>query len=1136
MDFSGNGRTRQARKPISAVIDLVSILVLVIAVMCTVAGAASGLEADPIPKPPYRLYLSNTVQNSDLAPPTSQPGEHGVAWVYPVEANVGETVRLGGFGFGTEASQVVVWFSFWGKRAQGKVVSVQNGEISVVVPYASLGVHNGGGAGWSVEVFIGGRPMAQNQGPSLTVRNIPAGPPDLEPAIPDPWYNSYPDHNYLGAIGDVVEIVGHGFSLEPAQNVINFGGATGASARVTAVHFIPNSTYYQIATLTIPEGARTGPISAARLDGIAGEWGESQSYTIISPMDVFLSSTTEAEGLLAPYFITDAGLPTQFREQGSHTWIIEGKNLSKLQAVKATLTTSKGVYTTDNLAVLSDTRAVIHADRFVIETVLDGLAAGTPVKLRFNGLEPGTNLTRQSNEITIPFGGQPVAGSVWKVSPYLDTPRNPFEVPKGDWLCLDHNQALETPQTLRAEGLWSGPLTFGSKYSPPYDLAWGRCTLLSEARTFTITNETNGRILQVTVKDEGVPGGVTTNRCGAVRDGVTIGFGGARLIIPPGALPDYGCYLILGGRQARTLSLFDPEQTDGGYEFRVYLGYGANGNTPLNQLLKPVQLILPYSDQGRGSPPTASVLDTTSGVYLVISDAVVDSVNHRVTLTVPAGTYGTALTSNPGALSAPGPTSGFPTQAPLATALGHVGVVSTATAPCTPLEDPDKFFKVEYTCDPASSSYATTAFADEVLNNAVATYKKLKGQSWRLLPGQQSITIRDLGPWTPTKGTGGATTKGVFGQPWVYLNNKITRGDHLAVTTAHEVGHAFQRQYTTNVTTKWIDEAAAGWVAWEATKNVAGMKPVIEGGIQFVEKSIPAGFGSGYDTEEAYSAAALTIWMGDIFPNSVRRMYEAIDACWTSLCWDDTYGILKTATGQDIRDLSKDFFLGFWRQSFNPMSGVAVPVRDQRFSVLPGSTASAAPPRYSSIAWKMGPNDALYPTVKARTYVLRVRNLDPSTQTLYILGEQTPVPSGGLPLIKEFKLPPSTQVWISGVVGDLQTYRNYRAVLVNHGTNTPTVNVELVTPDITSVSPLSVPKSGGTTVTIYGGGFGTRPGQVIIDNGTYTVTTFTNWTDTGVSFTMPNMGTRTGQINVQLKTLESDNTQAESNIKTITLY
>ena len=35
------------------------------------------------------------------------------------------------------------------------------------------------------------------------------------------------------------------------------------------------------------------------------------------------------------------------------------------------------------------------------------------------------------------------------------------------------------------------------------------------------------------------------------------------------------------------------------------------------------------------------------------------------------------------------------------------------------------------------------------------------------------------------------------------------------------------------------------------------------------------------------------IWMDDTYPNSVRRMYEAIDACWTSLCWDDTYGILE---------------------------------------------------------------------------------------------------------------------------------------------------------------------------------------------------------------------------------------------------
>lgn len=100
------------------------------------------------------------------------------------------------------------------------------------------------------------------------------------------------------------------------------------------------------------------------------------------------------------------------------------------------------------------------------------------------------------------------------------------------------------------------------------------------------------------------------------------------------------------------------------------------------------------------------------------------------------------------------------------------------------------------------------------------------------------------------------------------------------------------------------------------------------------------------------------------------------------------------------------------------MPAIAVPIRVHQFSALPGSKASNAPPRYSSIAWKMGPDDSHYPTERAKTYVLRVQNLDPSMQTLYVLGEQTPVPSGGLPLIKEFKYPPLSNGWLKTTESD----------------------------------------------------------------------------------------------------------------------
>ena len=70
------------------------------------------------------------------------------------------------------------------------------------------------------------------------------------------------------------------------------------------------------------------------------------------------------------------------------------------------------------------------------------------------------------------------------------------------------------------------------------------------------------------------------------------------------------------------------------------------------------------------------------------------------------------------------------------------------------------------------------------------------------------LRVVDLGDVNTYKGS---TTAGVFGQPWISINYRCSTGAVLDTAVAHEMTHVFQRQYTTNLTFKWIDEATANW-------------------------------------------------------------------------------------------------------------------------------------------------------------------------------------------------------------------------------------------------------------------------------------------------------------------------------------
>ena len=1087
-------------------------------------------SASALPKPQYRTYAPSVARVAVLGQVSPTPiAAPVISSVSPYWVNTGATFQIVGWGFGSSLSGAYVKLDCWGRVEAAELVSLSDTQITARVPNSSFGTH-GTTAGVSVTVIVGGR---ESNAKSIGVQNKPHAPPDIDTAI-------QPNNS---SEGDAIDITGIGFSLDPTKNVINFGGPGGASAVTTAARDYGDNVH-TVVTVTIPAGASSGLVTANRLDGLASEWGQGQRFSVVSPTVVTLVGTEDSRGILAPFYNIDVGsVPRpKWGEQWNHEYSLVGANFSKLRSptwqhypewVQVRFVTSNGTWE-GQAYIQSDTRLsvpITSGEWYALKPVLDKLPVGAPVKVRISGAELLNNGIRYSNEVTIPFAGQPVQGAVWVVEQDMASGPATVQVPRGDWLCLEDSGAVTPRFQLRAAPLWSGQRAF-----------LGRCFLMNTVQTFQLTNDTNGRSRTITVKYGGVRSNMDPNnyvstqqwatRYRAVEDGVTFEFGGGKLIIPPGALPAHaivpgadttGYYAISGEHLPSTAVLFDPEQTDGGDRFRISFLYGNFGYEP-TQLLLPIQLVLPYEDSGRGAPPKASILDTTSGIYLLLNSTV-DPVNKTVTLTIPAGTYSTSgILSTLGTNDAGGPVGSFPTNQSLNTSLQNVSATSPKSTPCGTLVDPNGYFRVEYTCDPASSSYATTAYAQEVLDAALTTRSTL-GSPWRQLGTGYSITIRNLGAWSPTSpSVAGATTKGVFGQPWTYINRNVPSGAHLRTTVAHEVGHAYQRRYTTNILTKWIDEAVAGWVAWKVFGGQSDLSSTITTGDKFVEKQLPTSFGSGYTQDEAYAACAFIIWMEWRYPGSARLIYENYS--------DDTYATLNTATGANISYLIRQFAVDFWTQDYDPIRSLALLAwRNGKYTSLAGFSTNQTLPPLSTWAWIVQPTDVLRPSVANRDAVVRSSWLS-ATEEIHVWGTAA---ASGAPVGSTTLLMTLDSSHLSGAVGKVGAYTTHRVAMVNRGSGAQAFPFVFTIPDIATVSPTTGAKTGGYLVTISGSGFGSTKGSVTAGGASVTGAAITFWSDTTVQFTMPDLSPTTGTVGVTVRTLESDGSGADTNTATFTL-
>ncbi len=93
------------------------------------------------------------------------------------------------------------------------------------------------------------------------------------------------------------------------------------------------------------------------------------------------------------------------------------------------------------------------------------------------------------------------------------------------------------------------------------------------------------------------------------------------------------------------------------------------------------------------------------------------------------------------------------------------------------------------------------------------------------------LSLRAKVSWASST-TNGATGNGVYGTPQIVIKSTLKPGPKLRYTIAHEVGHLFQRQYTTNLSLSWLDEAVAEWAAYQTV------------GADFPTSAVQAGQGS----------------------------------------------------------------------------------------------------------------------------------------------------------------------------------------------------------------------------------------------------------------------------------------------------
>lgn len=1046
-----------------------------------------------------------------------------ITGVSPASAPEGGSITVTGKHFGTDPSQFEVLFD----GRPGVVQSLGDTSATVTV-YDRWG-------GWrhvqQCYVFVRREGVSSNSSVPFTVTGIKCDPPEVRNVNWGHW---------AGSPGDVLEIFGYGFDPEAEHNLVRFNDVV---TQATSYWHDPYSGDWErgYISVVVPEGATTGPLQARRVDG-NGSWStepDVRTFEVRPPLDLRLTGELDGDGVVdLDCHDAAAGSPEleHFLWEDADNWVFTGKGFLSLvrhhyetEGGRFYVDVSAGGQTWRMLAdAWDDSHAVVRWDSFQYddpEEFYGAVRKGDAVTVRAAGIEVGTWYERRSAPLTLAVSDGMAPGRPQTL--FLPLPHGQrLTVAEDD---LVQFRAADEVQVhwISAPGLWVGAQPFGGPHGGVG--ITGKVVACSQPGTYTITDHTAGTSATLVVQETGVARSASVTSALLEERGVTLWYGTARIEIPAGALPpaseaDPGAqaYTVSARHETGEVAYADPVASDFGHRFGVTFA------PEPRRLLKPVTISVPYSPEGRTSPPQYGLIDPDTGLYYPL-DAEVDEAERMVTVTLPPGLYDGAKTTVATASAAPAAAKGFvyPFGERLNTVLRTNGVMSYNKV-VGYLTDETRHLEVQWVRDPASSSYVDDAKAQEVLNAAALAYDTLVAKGWAAptgwFGGQVSIHIRDLGP-DPGGTNGGLTTKGVFGQPWVVINAQSASGPRIQTAVAHEMCHVFQRQYTTNLALQWIDEATAEWAAVATLPGVADLEKSVTGAPDFASMGIPNDFDSGFGASEGYAAGMFIVYLADTYgADRVVKIYEKL--YWNPLWWDAAWDTLEYAFGASMEQMVMGFAQAYWTQSYYPLTGIwysLSPLADTlELAGWPGVTVSEERPAMSSERYTVKVAEAFRAQVTGHDAVVRADALGPDAR-VYVYGDTGP--PGVRPSYTAL-----TQLTFlhagrlgAGIGKFLDGYQCYRVVVINASRSAATPVVRLVTPHLMSTSPGSVRNDGGELLTVSGSGLGTLPGKVHLMGVECPVVT---WTDTAVTVRTPNLGTYVGLPTVKATTAEGAVTNA----------
>lgn len=1050
----------------------------------------------------------------------------------PTEGPVGTTVTLYGRNFGSDPARVVVRFEC-GQWAHVAPNAVSDTAVSATLPARPTLEASGPWCTYNPDRFVNCGMVVQvgarvAWGSYFKFTGLPLCPPSL-------LYS--PDPEVL-SVGDPLQVYGRGFSETLSANVAQFGGgATAAAFRFDRDVYEPDMARVYF---LVPEGATTGDVRFKNTEGVDA-WSAPSPVTIVPPTQPVLWPGAEAGGVHVPIVTMDLGGVADPVVWGhSHSWVLSHQNAGNLRAetwekvgghVKIDVQTPAGSYTVDGYA-LDEERLVVPVVTDAVGT-LGRLSVGDTITLRMRGSELVNRFERVGAPLELVVASTVEIGATHQIAAWhVEPPSQPEQlaVAVGDVVVLEAGQPGDVVTT---GGLTAAPVVFqdlAQAFTAWKDQAWIRGVRIPIDRegTWTVTYARNGESFVVSASKEGAYGFATWPAIGGglpdvAAEGAHLACGGARIEVPPGALPRHqngGGYLIWCQRQPlEVLGL--PELSGAGLKTVI----GFDPEPPA--LLKPITITVPVDVAARASTPELGVVDESTGLYAALP-ASLDG--DRLRLILPAGTYAgpSEGPSVPSVESRAFTDLPWPLpNLPLNRLLGGIAAVSYGVSKGV-LRDEERKIQVNFVVDPGATSYVTPDYAGEVLLAAQAAWDTLTGKGWPKpdgwLGGWVTLTITDMGP---AAGTKGSTTKGVFGQPWVKINSRLSSGKQVATTTAHEMGHVFQRQVTTVFSLKWIDEAAAGWAAVASLGSDADLTEDLVAGAEFPTLSLPATFGTGFDVEQGYAAAALAIWMEDVSPGSVLRVYEQLRD--SSLAWLDAWGTLAAATGRNPTQFVDEFAKAYWTQSLEVLAPLSIAQTIRDWIGWQGVTVGDLRPRMSSKRFDISTAAVQTPSLAGRDLVVRTSGLGVGQSAAIYRDTVTCGTPGPRPQVLRTILHDRPDELLGAHDA---TTRCYRVLVTNYAqSDDATVQVRIVAPQITGLSPSTGKNDGGYPVSIGGTGFGAAKGAGGVFLAGFPLTV-TSWSDTSIQATMINAGTMQGDLDLKVLTAE----QAWTNAATFTLY